>query len=44
MDPQDPQTLIAAMYQRQRTAWGYNGGGPGSAMYRTNDGGRTWQN
>ncbi len=43
MDPQDPQTLIAAMYQRQRTAWGYNGGGPGSAMYRTNDGGRTWQ-
>jgi photosystem II stability/assembly factor-like uncharacterized protein len=42
MDPQDPHTLIAAMYQRQRTAWGYNGGGPGSAMYRTNDAGRTW--
>jgi photosystem II stability/assembly factor-like uncharacterized protein len=42
MDPQDPQTLIAAMYQRQRKAWGFNGGGPGSGLWRTNDGGRTW--
>ena len=30
MDPQDPETLFAAMYQRQRKAWGFNGGGPGS--------------
>src|SRR5215475_10116086 len=30
MDPQDPQTLFAATYQRQRRAWGFNGGGPGS--------------
>lgn len=42
MDPNDPQTLFAAMYQRQRRAWGYNGGGPGSGIYRTTDGGRTW--
>lgn len=42
MDPQDPQTLIAATYQRQRKAWGFNGGGPGSGLWRTNDGGRTW--
>ena len=42
MDPQDPQTLIAATYQRQRKAWGMNGGGTGSGIYRTNNGGRTW--
>jgi photosystem II stability/assembly factor-like uncharacterized protein len=43
MDPGDPNTIFAAMYQRQRTAWGYNGGGPGSGIYRTFDGGRTWE-
>lgn len=42
MDPQDPQTLFAAMYQRQRKAWGFNGGGPGSGIYRTTDGGANW--
>ncbi len=42
MDPQDPETLFAAMYQRQRTAWGFNGGGAGSGIYRTRDGGLTW--
>jgi photosystem II stability/assembly factor-like uncharacterized protein len=42
MDPNDPQTLFAAMYQRQRRAWGYNGGGPGSGIYRTTDGGASW--
>ena len=42
MDPADPQTLFAAMYQRQRKAWGFNGGGPGSGIYRTTDGGTTW--
>ncbi len=42
MDPSDPNTLFAAMYQRQRTGWGFNGGGPGSGIYRTLDGGNTW--
>ena len=42
MDPNDPQTLFAAMYQRQRSAWGFNGGGPGSGIYRTTDGGASW--
>jgi photosystem II stability/assembly factor-like uncharacterized protein len=42
MDPSDPQTLFAAMYQRQRKAWGYNGGGPGSGIYRSTDGGHNW--
>ncbi len=42
MDPSNPQTLYAAAYQRRRAAWGYNGGGAGSGIYKTTDGGRTW--
>ncbi|MCY4572335.1 MAG: hypothetical protein OXF01_05990 [Gemmatimonadetes bacterium] len=42
MDPADPRTLFAAMYQRQRRAWGFNGGGPGGGIYRTPDGGDSW--
>jgi photosystem II stability/assembly factor-like uncharacterized protein len=43
MDPARPDTLFAASYQRRRTAHGFNGGGPGSAMWKTTDGGRTWK-
>ncbi len=42
MDPGDPNVLFAAMYQRQRKGWGFNGGGPGSGIFRTTDGGATW--
>jgi len=42
MDPQNPETLVAALYQRQRKAWGFNGGGTGSGIFRTRDGGATW--
>ena len=42
MDPRDPDVVYAAMYQRQRAAWGFNGGGSGSGIYRTRDGGATW--
>jgi photosystem II stability/assembly factor-like uncharacterized protein len=42
IDPQSPTTLYAAAYERRRTAWGFNGGGPGSAVYKTTDGGATW--
>jgi len=43
MDPGDPSTLYAAAYQRQRKSWGFDGGGPGSGLYKTKDGGRTWE-
>ncbi|HKP86114.1 MAG TPA: hypothetical protein VJZ26_08460 [Blastocatellia bacterium] len=43
IDPQSPLTLYAAAYQRRRTPWGFNGGGPGSALYKTMDGGATWK-
>lgn len=43
MDPQSPDTLYAAAYERRRTPFGFNGGGPGSAIYKTSDGGATWK-
>jgi len=42
IDPVDTKTLYAASYQRRRTAWGFNGGGPGSAIWKTADAGKTW--
>lgn len=42
MDPENPHILYAAAYQRQRTGWGFNGGGPGSGLYKTIDGGESW--
>jgi photosystem II stability/assembly factor-like uncharacterized protein len=42
LDPSNPVVLYAAAYQRLRRAWGFNGGGPGSGVYKTTDGGRTW--
>jgi len=42
MDMSDPKTLYAASYQRQRTSWGFNGGGPGSGIWKTTDAGKTW--
>lgn len=43
MDPQNPDTIYAGAYQRRRTVFGFNGGGPGSGLYRTTDGGATWK-
>ena len=42
MDPEDPNTLYAAMHQRMRKVWTYLGGGPGSGVYKSTDGGKTW--
>jgi photosystem II stability/assembly factor-like uncharacterized protein len=42
MDPSNNKVIYAALYQRRRTVWGMNGGGPGSAIYKTTDAGRTW--
>ena len=43
IDPSNPMNLWAAMYERQRTAWGFVGGGPGSGIYQSTDGGKTWK-
>ncbi|HEV2667784.1 MAG TPA: glycosyl hydrolase, partial [Blastocatellia bacterium] len=42
MDPSNNKTLYAATYQRRRSTWGMNGGGPGSAIWKSTDAGRTW--
>ncbi len=42
MHPADPNTLFAASYQRRRQPWGFNGGGPGSGLWKTTDAGKTW--
>ncbi|MBI4471046.1 MAG: hypothetical protein HY646_00150, partial [Acidobacteria bacterium] len=43
MDSGNSSILYAAAYQRRRTAWGFNGGGPNNALYKTTDAGRTWK-
>lgn len=42
-DPHNPNILFAALWQARRTAWGMSSGGPGSGLYRSNDGGTTWK-
>ncbi len=43
MDPSNPDILYAATYQRRRRPYGFNGGGPGSALHKSVDGGKTWK-
>jgi photosystem II stability/assembly factor-like uncharacterized protein len=43
MDWSDPNVLYAATYQRRRSAYGFDGGGPGSALWKSTDAGVTWR-
>ena len=43
MDPRSPDRLYAATWQHQRTVAGYMGGGPETGIYRSEDGGVTWE-
>ena len=42
MDPSNNQIVYASTYQRRRTACCMNGGGPGSGIWKSTDGGETW--
>jgi len=42
MDPRNADVLYAATWQRHRTVAGYLGGGPGSGIHKSTDGGETW--
>src|SRR3954468_7936433 len=42
IDPSNDKVLYASTYQRRRTACCMNGGGPGSGIWKSTDGGDTW--
>lgn len=42
-DPHNPHILFASLWQARRTPWSLSSGGPGSGLYRSNDGGTTWK-
>ena len=43
MHPQDPETLFASMWNRTRHAWSDPLPGPNDGLFKTSDGGKTWQ-
>jgi photosystem II stability/assembly factor-like uncharacterized protein len=42
IDPRNANVLYAATWQRHRTVAAYLGGGPGTALHKSTDGGETW--
>jgi photosystem II stability/assembly factor-like uncharacterized protein len=42
IDPSNPKIVYASSYMRRRTWWGFNGGGPNSALWKSTDAGATW--
>jgi photosystem II stability/assembly factor-like uncharacterized protein len=43
VDANNPNKLIAAMWEHRRKPWTFNSGGPGSGIYITVDGGENWK-
>ncbi len=43
IDPQDPSVLYAAMWQVRRLPYFFTSGGPRSGLFKSTDGGTTWQ-
>ena len=43
MDPENPEILYAGMWTFRRTAWDFYSGGTGSGLYKSIDGGTTWE-
>ena len=42
-DPENPDVLYAATYQRRRKIWALLSGGPESGIFKSSDGGMTWR-
>jgi len=43
MDPTNPRILFAAMWDHRRKPWQVRSGGPGSGLYKSTDGGDSWE-
>ncbi|MEM8706719.1 MAG: glycosyl hydrolase [Actinomycetota bacterium] len=44
LDPSNPRRIFATTWETRRTFWSIDSGGPGSGLWRTDDGGDTWTN
>ena len=42
-DAHNPNIVFASLWQARRTPWSMSSGGPGSGLYRSDDGGTTWK-
>lgn len=42
-DPHNSNIIFASLWEARRTPWSLVSGGPGSGLYRSNDGGSTWK-
>ena len=42
IDPKNPNVMYASFWEFRRTAWSFNSGGNSSALFKTTDGGKTW--
>jgi photosystem II stability/assembly factor-like uncharacterized protein len=43
MDPTNPNVLYVAFWERKRTAWNLDSGGPNGGIFKTTDGGKTFK-
>ncbi|NMM49359.1 WD40/YVTN/BNR-like repeat-containing protein [Marinigracilibium pacificum] len=43
INPNNPDQLWASAWERTRKAWNFKGHGPGSSIFRSDDGGKTWK-
>ncbi|MDH4217329.1 MAG: hypothetical protein OEW23_00960 [Candidatus Aminicenantes bacterium] len=43
MDPTNPDILYVSFWQRLRQPWRFDSGGPNGGIFKTTDGGNTWQ-
>ena len=43
LDPENPRVLFASLWQTRRNFWNISSGGPGCGLFRSMDGGDTWE-
>lgn len=43
LDPNNPNVIYASFWQFRRTPYGFDSGGPGSGLFKSEDGGDTWK-